>query len=391
MKPDAELLALIPAELHGPKLRCTYHQNKETWYVYRIDAIVYDPQTKHSKDQRTQLGSIKHGVWRYSPSWLKQREIEELKRQQAELEAAFKKEPAPAASAPAASAAGSSPTQDNKSAPRPLALPGLQLEHLFSMMYFAMLNGANGALSIADYAQVHHHELALIMPDLPASLDLPQTAELLMDLLYLFKPRAFLGLMMFSAELTLQNSAQALPAWKSEINSAASMHELACFSSDLCAARAPKSDTLRFVFDESCAKALKLQELKNDSALSKLMYLTWCFNNLLQQAPDVSTSQADKRPLKLEIELKGIQALKETQLGCYMENRSGIASARMKMFELMKEKAASAQTSVSEQKLQQLCSSPLNTLDTLTQFFPEELPGLRFFRTAIAPALSPRT
>lgn len=77
MRPKEEQMKFIPVELRDIAY-CSYHSKLDTWYVYRRDGSVYDPIKKRSHDKRTPLGQIKNGMWRYSPTWLRIRELEKL-------------------------------------------------------------------------------------------------------------------------------------------------------------------------------------------------------------------------------------------------------------------------------------------------------------------------
>ncbi|MBO8416574.1 MAG: ISAs1 family transposase [Proteobacteria bacterium] len=202
MKPTDDLLAIIPAEFHGDKLRCTWHAKQATWYVYRVDDIVYDPVKQHSIDKRTQFGKIKDGKWTYSPSWLKNREIEQLKKQ---LEA--KKDDVDRAMENPATAYAVEHLKEITTRvpdPRQQLKTVYRLDHILTVMCLGMLGGFTGAMSLADYWSRYRYQLCRIMDDFP---DEDISHDTINRLLRLIKPEHFLPLMsIFTSDLISHTS-----------------------------------------------------------------------------------------------------------------------------------------------------------------------------------------
>ncbi|MDO4937073.1 MAG: ISAs1 family transposase [Sutterellaceae bacterium] len=79
----AEIHALVPEELKNDY--GIYWQEKSSrYYVYRDLGNPYDPVKKRSVSKRVNLGSIKDGAFKYSPSYLKNLEVARLKKELAE-------------------------------------------------------------------------------------------------------------------------------------------------------------------------------------------------------------------------------------------------------------------------------------------------------------------
>lgn len=203
MRPTADLLALIPEEFHTDKLRCTWHNKQDAWYVYRQDAVVYVPEKKRGVEKRTQLGRIKDGKWAYSPSWLKAKEIETLK---AELHEQKKDQITKRLEQPAAvlavrelknrAAMVSDPRQQLKTAYR--------LDHVMAVLCLAMVSGRTGAMAVADYWSQHRYELSRILDGFP---DYDISHDTVNRLLRLIKPADFLPLMSaFTTDIFRQSS-----------------------------------------------------------------------------------------------------------------------------------------------------------------------------------------
>lgn len=205
MKPTDDLLAIIPAELHDDKLRCTWHAKQSTWYVYRVDEIVYDPVKQHSIDKRTQLGNIKGGKWSYSPSWLKNREIEQLKKQLEEK----KDDVDRAMEKPATAYAVEHLKEITTLVPRPRqSLKTVyRLDHILTVLCLSMLGGFTGAMSLADYWARYRYQLSRIMDDFPED-DISH--DTINRMLRLIKPEHFLPLMSIFTADTIAHTSERL-------------------------------------------------------------------------------------------------------------------------------------------------------------------------------------
>lgn len=205
MRPTAELLALIPKELHSAKLRCTWHNKQDAWYVYRQDAVVYVPEKRRGVEKRTQLGRIKDGQWTYSPSWLKAQEIAGLKAELQEQQTA-ETTPCPdqttqtVQTAPSAAAADTAKLKTHAKA-------DLDLDLLLTVICLAMAAGHRGALSAADYCAEQHTELSRLFADFP---DEGISCEMLNRLLRLIRPQFFLSLISACTAKKLQSSTKRL-------------------------------------------------------------------------------------------------------------------------------------------------------------------------------------
>lgn len=79
-KVPAEIHELVPEELRS-KYGIYWSSKGERYYVFRDVAHVYDPSKKRSSVKRVALGSIKDGVFTYSPSYLKTLKIAKLQEQ----------------------------------------------------------------------------------------------------------------------------------------------------------------------------------------------------------------------------------------------------------------------------------------------------------------------
>lgn len=203
MRPTEDLLALIPAQLHTDKLRCTWHNMQKTWYVYWLDGVVYDPQTKHCTDKRKRLGKIKDGVWSYSPSYLKDLKIEQL---QKELQTK-KQDVVDERLAKSSSVCAMQKLKSQTALvpdPRQSLKITYRLDHVLIVTCLAMLGGYSGALSIADYWSRHRYELSKILDDFPQEDISHDTINRLMRLI---QPEDFLNLMsVFTFDMIKQHS-----------------------------------------------------------------------------------------------------------------------------------------------------------------------------------------
>ncbi len=74
-----EMRQYVPEEFRDVA-KGAWNPSRTIFYVYRLDGVEYSKEKKRGIDKRTQLGSIKDGVWRFSPAYL--REQEKLHRQQ---------------------------------------------------------------------------------------------------------------------------------------------------------------------------------------------------------------------------------------------------------------------------------------------------------------------
>lgn len=202
MRPNDELLKIIPAELHDIAY-CTYHAKQQTWYVYRRDGSVYDPVKRRSIDKRTPLGQIRNNTWSYSPSWLKICEIERL---QAERQ----KDTSPSPAEKRVEAAGKTVSKLREQAqtvsdPRQPLKIHYRLEHILSVLCLAMLGGFTSAASAAAYWKRYHYELKLMFPDLP---DTDISHDCFNRILRVVNPDDFLSLMKMFTSAPLKEAAR---------------------------------------------------------------------------------------------------------------------------------------------------------------------------------------
>ncbi len=172
----------IPQEIHDlvpEELRDDYgiywSARSSRYYVFRDLGYVYDPKIKRSRVQRQPLGSIKDGVFAYSPSWLDKQAIKKLSKQNDRLQRLTAKPKAQAA------AADGSTGSETRSAADALTETSCGIDDallqtttpcplgaILTAALLASFTGDTSAVSIAIYWRKHAAELAQIIDDFPA-------------------------------------------------------------------------------------------------------------------------------------------------------------------------------------------------------------------------------
>lgn len=187
-KVPAEVHDLVPEELR-PKYGIYWSTKGERYYVFRDVAHMYDPEKKRSKVKRVALGSIKNGVFTYSPSYLKTLKIEELQSDNAALrkEAAATTPPTPELVRDVQKAVESLP--DPRKHQNKIEYP---LQVVLTVALLAAFAGYTSAVSIAIYWRQYHAELMELIEHFPEKEISHDTVN---RLLRLIKPSEFHGLL----------------------------------------------------------------------------------------------------------------------------------------------------------------------------------------------------
>lgn len=159
--PD-EIKALVPEELRDIA-KSYYNKKQDTYYFYRLDAVRYDKTKKRGIDVRTPLGKVKNGLWSYSPSYLKQVEIEKLtnKVKQGDRTAAFLSRPEVKGVVSTVSEKAVEVVEEPRA--RTCIYP---LHIVLTVMFLAALGGYTSASSIAYYWRRFRFEFEIIFGDL---------------------------------------------------------------------------------------------------------------------------------------------------------------------------------------------------------------------------------
>ena len=168
----------IPQEIHNlvpEELRDDYgiywSARSERYYVFRDMGYVYDPQIKRSRVRRQPLGSIKDGVFSYSPSWLNKQKIEKLSNTNKKLQKQVEKTEAALAGelAPETKKAADALKQSisDIADPRQQAKTQYPLSAILMVALLSSFTGNTSAVSIAIYWRMHAQELAQIIDGFP--------------------------------------------------------------------------------------------------------------------------------------------------------------------------------------------------------------------------------
>ena len=170
-KVPAEIHELVPEELRS-KYGIYWSSKGERYYVFRDVAHVYDPSKKRSSVKRVALGSIKDGVFTYSPSYLKTLKIAKLQEQNETL----------SKSAASGETRRPEPTtvvkpkvvREIQKALEPVVDPRLHrkkvaypLQTVLTVVLLAAFAGLTSAVSAAVYWRQHRAELAELIDDFP--------------------------------------------------------------------------------------------------------------------------------------------------------------------------------------------------------------------------------
>lgn len=162
MKVTDEIFALVPEE-YRDKCGINWNGTANKFYVFLRLGYRYDATKKRSVDLREPLGSIRDGVFTYSPSFSKKQKISKLEKQVKELkqkdETKNEKLKETASKVNQATATVNDPRQNAKSA--------FPLEVILSVALLAAFSGVSDAVGISLYWERCKHELGILFDDLP--------------------------------------------------------------------------------------------------------------------------------------------------------------------------------------------------------------------------------
>ena len=168
-KVPAEIHELVPEELRS-KYGIYWSSKGERYYVFRDVAHVYDPSKKRSSVKRVALGSIKDGVFTYSPSYLKTLKIAKLQEQNETLSKSVAsgetRRPEPT------TVVQPKVVREIQKALEPVVDPRLHrekvaypLQTVLTVVLLAAFAGLTSAVSAAVYWRQHRAELAELIDD----------------------------------------------------------------------------------------------------------------------------------------------------------------------------------------------------------------------------------
>lgn len=159
-----EMIQYVPEEFRE-KANGQWDKTHTTFYVFRLTST-YSSEKKYGITKRRQLGSIKDGVWRTSPTYLKLQEIERLKAQ-VEADNPIKEKlekPEIKQVVEKVREEASRTVEDPRS-----GVAIYSLEIILCVMVLASLGGFTSAASVAAYWQRFRYELEIIFNgDFPA-------------------------------------------------------------------------------------------------------------------------------------------------------------------------------------------------------------------------------
>lgn len=155
-----EIHALVPKELRH-HYGIYWSSKSARYYVYRDLANPYDSEKKRSKVVRLPLGSIKDGVFTYSPKYLSTLQVEKLKEENAELKAAKKLDPKVVREVHEVVKVAPDPRKHAKKVLFPL-------DAVLTVVLLSSFAGRSSAVSAAIYWRQHKTELQELIPGFPS-------------------------------------------------------------------------------------------------------------------------------------------------------------------------------------------------------------------------------
>lgn len=166
-----------------------YSKQSGRYYAYKLLGVKYDPVRKRGIDQRLPLGSIKDGKFTYSPTYLKEKKISELKNELRAKDEAKKQEIKETATRAIQSIEKTTVKVEEV---RQLAKVRYPINDILTVCLLASFAGYTSAVSIANYWKQHQSELSEIFDQLPEEIPSHDTIN---RLLRLIDPKKFNSLL----------------------------------------------------------------------------------------------------------------------------------------------------------------------------------------------------
>ena len=202
MKVTDEVLAIVPEE-YRDQCGINWNSTAQRFYVFLRKGYRYDAKRKRSVDLREPLGSIKDGVFSFSPSFAKkqkisklEKQIEDIKQKDVEKNKSLKKA---ASKVSEASASVCDPIQYAKTA--------FPLEVILSVTLLAAFSGVSDAVGIALYWERCKYELGILFDNFPEENISHDTVN---RILRLIKPNHMNSLLKAMAEPLIASNSQRL-------------------------------------------------------------------------------------------------------------------------------------------------------------------------------------
>lgn len=163
----------------------TFSKRSNRYYAYKLLGVKYDPAKKRGIDQRLPLGSIKDGKFTYSPTYLKEKKISELKNELRAKDEVKKREMKETATKAVQLIEETTVKVEEV---RQLAKVRYPINTILTVCLLASFAGYTSAVSIAHYWKQYQSELSEIFDQLPEEIPSHDTIN---RLLRLIDPKKF--------------------------------------------------------------------------------------------------------------------------------------------------------------------------------------------------------
>jgi len=187
-KVPQEIRDAIPEEIRDCAI-IGFSKRSNRYYAYKLLGVKYDPAKKRGIDKRLPLGSIKDGKFTYSPTYLKEMKIAELKNELREKDEIKKQEIKETANKAIQSI---DKTTVKVEEVRQLSKVKYPINDILTVCLLASFAGYTSAVSIANYWKQYQSELSEIFDQLPEEIPSHDTIN---RLLRLIDPKKFNSLL----------------------------------------------------------------------------------------------------------------------------------------------------------------------------------------------------